>query len=209
MKEEKIIALKKVFAEKFYHYINVSPRTDKTSIFKKLIKEFYHNEKKNILLLANTGKMADDLCAIVNDTIINFDDINDGHVPFGRSDRNFIRIGDKSSCAQEHEHNLLSNIRKHLFAKGEIMELFEKHSIFISTIKAIDDEKGFFEMVKTDIIIVDKVSEIAVEKIDNISKKCGIFIFIDHIKETNKIEAHKPESSSLFEKLNTFLQKNI
>ena len=120
MKEEQITKLKKIFSSKNFFLINRPQKDTSFNVVKKLVEKLYSNEKTNILLLANKGNPTDELCDAVNDAIINFDDVNDGKVNYGRSDRNFIRIDDESSCSQEHKHNLFSNISKNLFTKSDL-----------------------------------------------------------------------------------------
>lgn len=236
LSDEQNRVINNALSSKNYFLLNSPPGTGKTSIIvKELVRELYKNENCNILLLAYTNRAVDELCETVNNSIINFDDINDGNVNYGRTDRNFVRIGGALSCSKEHQHNLLNNIieseAKRLenigekFNRESINTVLAKHRVFISIVASISGKTDIFNLKKFDIVIVDEASQILEPQIVGILPKCSKFILIGDHKQLPAIVLQDPESSktnnellesigllnrknSLFERLYTYCEKN-
>lgn len=226
LSEEQNVILNKALSAKDYFLLNGPPGTGKTSILiKELVKELYKNETTNILILAYTNRAVDELCDAVNNAIINFDDKNDGRINWGRSDRNFVRIGNELSCSQEHKHNLLSNICQNVSSRDELKELLNKHRIYISTVASMASKMDIFKLKKFNVVIVDEASQILEPQIIGILPKCDKFILIGDHKQLpaivlQDVEASKTKNellesiglenrkNSLFERLYAFCEKN-
>lgn len=173
--------IRKALNTKDYFLLWGPPGTGKTSIIiKHMVRELYAQEK-NILLIAYTNRAVDELCDAVNDAIINFNDVNDGTVNYGRSDRNFIRIGNQLSCAERHKHNLLDNICAQAKTRKEIREAVVRHRVFISTLASINSKQEIFKLVEFDIAIVDEASQILEPQIVGLLSRMNRFILVgDH-----------------------------
>lgn len=212
LSEEQNRIISKALSAKNYFLLNGPPGTGKTSIIiKELVRELYKNENSNILILAYTNRAVDELCEAVNNSIINFDDTNDGPVNYGRTDRNFIRIGNELSCSKEHKHNLLSNIieseAKRLETNGEkltresISNVLGKHRVYVSTVSSISGKTDIFNLKKFDVVIIDEASQILEPQIVGLLPKCEKFILIGDHKQLPAIVLQEPESSKTNNKL--------
>lgn len=224
--EEQNRIIKKAMSAKNYFLLNGPPGTGKTSIIiKELVRQLYKNENSNILLLAYTNRAVDEICEAVNNAIINFEDINDGVVNYGRTDRNFIRIGNELSCSQKHKHNLLSNISQNVSSRKDLKNLLNKHRVYISTVASMSSKMDIFKLKKFDTIIVDEASQILEPQIIGILPNCEKFILIGDHKQLPAIVLQSTDSSetkskvlqdiglnnrknSLFERLYTFCENN-
>lgn len=224
--EEQNRIIKKALSAKNYFLLNGPPGTGKTSIIiKELVRQLYKHEESNILLLAYTNRAVDEICEAINNAIINFDDINDGKVNFGRTDRNFIRIGNELSCSQKHKHNLLSNVSQNVSSRKDLKDLLDKHRVYVSTVSSMASKMDIFKLKKFDTIIVDEASQILEPQIIGILPNCERFILIGDHKQLPAIVLQSTDSSetkskalqgielynrknSLFERLYTFCEKN-
>lgn len=224
--EEQNRIIKKALSAKNYFLLNGPPGTGKTSIIiKELVRQLYKNEEANILLLAYTNRAVDEICEAINNAIINFDDTNDGNVNCGRTDRNFIRIGNELSCSQEHKHNLLSNVSQNVSSRKDLKDILDKHRVYVSTVSSMASKMDIFKLKKFDTIIVDEASQILEPQIIGILPNCERFILIGDHKQLPAIVLQSVDSSetnrntlqsiglhnrknSLFERLYTFCEKN-
>ena len=213
LSQEQNRIIKKAISAKSYFLLNGPPGTGKTSIIiKNLVQELYRKEDSNILLLAYTNRAVDEICKAVNDAIINFDDINDDKVNFGRTDRNFIRIGNELSCSKEHKDNLLLNICNNVSSRNDLKELLNKYSIYISTVASMASKMDIFKLKKFDTIIVDEASQILEPQIIGILPNCKKFILIGDHKQLPAIVLQDQEKSKTnnqtLEKIGLFNRKN-
>lgn len=224
--EEQNRIIKKALSSKNYFLLNGPPGTGKTSIIiRELVSQLHKNEESNILLLAYTNRAVDEICEAINNAIINFDDINDGTVNFGRTDRNFIRLGNELSCSQEHKHNLLSNVSQNVSSRKELKDLLDKHRVYVSTVSSMASKMDVFKLKKFDTVIVDEASQILEPQLIGILPNCERFILIGDHKQLPAIVLQSTDSSetnsaplqsiglynrknSLFERLYTFCENN-
>jgi superfamily I DNA and/or RNA helicase len=237
LSEEQNRVINKALSAKDYFLLNGPPGTGKTSkIIARLIQELYRAQTFNILLLAYTNRAVDELCDAVNTAeIVNFDDINDGLINPGVSQRTFIRIGSDLSCNEKHRHNLLQNIiegeslalekRGDKLTRQKINDILSRHRIFVSTVSSISGKSDLLSLKKFDVVIVDEASQILEPQIVGILSKCSKFILIGDHNQLPAIVLQSAENAktknealeeiglynrknSLFERLYSYCENN-
>ena len=122
------------------------PGTGKTSVaLRGMIKEFYSDPDKNILLLAYTNKAVDEICR----SVASIDE-----------DLSFIRIGNESTCEEDFKKNLLKNLMRDCANRQQVRNLIAGNRIFISTVSTISRQTDLFRLKNFDVAIIDEASQI-------------------------------------------------
>ncbi len=166
---------------------------DNGQALKQIIRETY-NKNKKILLLANSSTTVDFICDIVNNSIIDFDNLNNSSINYGRSDRNFV-VDSQLNVSRQHLHNLHKNITP---------DNISKHKIFISIMPLIADKTSSFANIEFDTVIVDEISQtLSVEDIILLQQ------FPEYILLGKKLPAVSSQNEDLSKEQNKVIAKAL
>ncbi len=151
------------------------------SIIKELIRDVYRNEEKRILVLTSSIQGLDEICEIIDNSIINFEDINDGKINPGITMRNFIRIGIEDSTIQKYKHNLIGNYLGNVKSENEKVNLLNKHRIYVSTLNAIITEKHQLLTINPNIILCLEANSMNNKEIISLIEDSQKIIMLDQM----------------------------
>ncbi|MCL5246842.1 AAA domain-containing protein [Cellulophaga sp. 20_2_10] len=192
--------LSEALSAKDYYLLIGPPGTGKTSIMlKHLVRQLHSSVEGNILVLAYTNRAVDEICESINNAIINFEDQNDGRINFGRTDRNFIRIGSRLGTATEHHHNLLDGIAEGCTNRAELVEVLSKHRVFVSTVSSIINKTELFKIKKFDTVIIDEASQILEPQLVGLLGRFKKFILIGDHKQLPAVSLQSQEQAKRFD----------
>ena len=175
-----------------YYLLWGPPGTGKTSvILKSLTEYYYHKTEINILLLAYTNRAVDEICSAIDSSV----------------DGKFIRIGSRYSVHPKYKDRLLSKQTASLTRRRELLQLFEEHRVFVSTVSSFQGKKGLNRIKRFDLVIVDEGSQLLEPMLVGLLSSFKKFILIGDHKQLPAITTqpeHKKMTSAkiLSDKMN-------
>lgn len=162
------------------------PGTGKTSVtLRDMVKEF-HAEKNNILLLAYTNRAVDEICASVKSVGIDF-----------------IRIGNKLTCADEFHSNLLEQRIGQCKDRKSVRDVLTSTQVYVATTTQMSRRSSLFDIMTFDVAIIDEASQILEPQICGIlggmNSKCELaikkFIMIGDHKQLSAVVVQSEDES--------------
>lgn len=164
--DEQNYFLNKIISANDYFLLQGPPGTGKTRfILRYLVKYYYENTNKNILLVTYTNRAADEICLTLRKISDDFP---------------FLRLGNKETT------DLVDNSIAHLGEKHKFSEIFKKIAesrVFVSTIASILTTYEIFQIKNFEIAIIDEASQILEIYIYSLLSKVKKFILIGDEKQ--------------------------
>jgi DNA replication ATP-dependent helicase Dna2 len=145
MSEEQVFILTKAIVSKDYFLLIGPPGTGKTKyMLAELVRYLLLHSEENILLLAYTNRAVDEIC----DAISSF------------AGESYLRIGSRSvSAGSSHSQSFYVHT-KNASNRKEIMQIIEKHRIFVSTIASITSQSAILSLKRFDTAVIDEASQV-------------------------------------------------
>ncbi len=139
---------KKIISSRAYFLLWGPPGTGKTSIMlREMVRHFFQNTEENLLLLAYTNRAVDEICAAI-----------EGIHPSMRN--SYLRIGSSYATDVAYRDRLLSRQVEQLHSRRELVDLIQKHRIFVGTVASFAGRQELLHFKKFHRVIVDEASQI-------------------------------------------------
>lgn len=163
-----------------YYLIWGPPGTGKTSIVIRSILDYYYNYTElNILLLAYTNRAVDEICNAISKP----------------SNDNYIRIGSRYSTHPDYQEHLMSNLTQDVNNRKELLQLFGKHRVFVSTVSSYLGKNEIKKLKTFDVVIVDEASQLLEPMIIGLLSKSTKFILIGDHKQLPAVVAQSDKKA--------------
>lgn len=156
-----------------YYLLWGPPGTGKTSVMiKKLAHHMSVHETKPFLLLAYTNKAVDEICEAIKGL-------------------EYIRIGAEQSCGTGYKHRLLSYLSQDITSRQQVLDLLNKHNIFVGTVSSVLGKQELFQLKNFGTVIIDEASQILEPMMMGILSKVDKFILVgDHNQLPAVVKQH-------------------
>ncbi|MDA8692920.1 AAA domain-containing protein [Saprospiraceae bacterium] len=163
-----------------YYLIWGPPGTGKTSIVIRSLLDYYYNYTElNVLLLAYTNRAVDEICNAITEP----------------SDGKYIRIGSRYSTHPDYKKHLLSELSKDVNNRKELLQLFEKNRVFVSTVSSYVGKKEIKKLKNFDVVIIDEASQLLEPMIIGLLSSAKKFILIGDHKQLPAVVAQSDKKA--------------
>ena len=163
-----------------YYLIWGPPGTGKTSIVIRSLLDYYYNYTElNVLLLAYTNRAVDEICSAISEP----------------SKDNYIRIGSRYSTHSDYKEHLMSNLTQDVKNRKGLLELFDEHRVFVSTVSSYLGKNEIKKLKTFDVVIVDEASQLLEPMIIGLLSKATKFILIGDHKQLPAVVAQSDKKA--------------
>ncbi len=148
MTDEQREIFRKIISSKAYFLLWGPPGTGKTSIMlKEMVRHFFQKTEENLLLLAYTNRAVDEICAAIESIAPSMR----GH---------YLRIGSSYATDVAYRDRLLSRRVEEVQSRRALVELIQKHRIFVGTVASFVGRQELLHFKKFHRVIIDEASQI-------------------------------------------------
>ncbi len=166
--------IKAAIAAPEYYLLWGPPGTGKTSVIINKLADYYYNcTKANILFLAYTNRAVDEICTAIKKP----------------TDNQFIRIGSRYSVHPDYKDHLLSIKTGKISKRKELLEMFDRHRVFVSTVSSFQGKTDLQKIKKFDLVIIDEASQLLEPMLVGLLSEFRKFILIGDHKQLPAITA--------------------
>lgn len=164
------------------------PGTGKTSYgLLNTLQEELTDSTASVLLLSYTNRAVDEICSKLHE-----------------KDIDFVRIGNKLTCAHEYRDKLLSERAKNCRNMGELMQIVQTTRVFVATTTAMNSNVALFQIKQFTLSIIDEASQILEPHLIGIfsAHNNGVpavrkFVLIGDDKQLPAVVQQSPETSKV------------
>ena len=177
MTEEQSGILQEAIDAQDYYLMWGPPGTGKTSIMiHHLVKYYFEQTDKTILLLAYTNRAVDEICKAI-------EEVTNG---------SYIRIGSRYSAGAEFRSKLLSVISDSLVSRKELIHTLNQNRVFVSTVSSFQGKKEMLKFKCFDLSIIDEASQLLEPMLLGLLKYFKKSILIGDHKQLPAVVAQDP-----------------
>ena len=178
--EEQVSLINKAINAQDYFLLWGPPGTGKTSrMIAHMVKYYYEQTDKDILLLAYTNRAVDEICAAIHEVI----------------DGDYVRIGSRYSTDTRYVPQLLSTQSEVVKTRAELKSIFTDTRIFVSTISSYQGKRDLINLKRFDVAIVDEASQLLEPMLVGMLGQFKKFILIGDHKQLPAVVTQSSQES--------------
>ncbi len=178
------LVIKEALAAEEYYLIWGPPGTGKTSkVLNAIVNESFCHRKQKILIISFTNRAVDEICrALFDDEVLR---------------KRSLRIGSRFSCAPEFVDDLLSSHLQEIASRAKLQELFQGKDIVVSTVSSMMSQRGVFDLIDFDLVIVDEASQLLEPMLIGLLPKLPKWILIGDHQQLPAVVTQDPAQSDV------------
>ncbi len=179
---EQVKVLTKAICARDYFLLIGPPGTGKTKfMLAEMVRYLLTHTKENILLLAYTNRAVDEICEAIHDF----------------AETNYLRIGSRSVMEGRFKEQSFFVRTRSARKRKDVIEIVEKHRVFVSTIASITSQSSIFQLKRFDTTLIDEASQVLEPVLVGLLPQFKRFVLIGDDKQLPAVVAQPKDVSRI------------